>query len=281
MALTLETFTVLGLPGTLNWYIWLAGLSTFFIYNLHYYKKISGGKEHNRLQWGLRHRRFQLYSIIGSLLLMLGGIITHHTQIFFYNGRLHYSSLTGFFIIAILSLAYSHPFTQRKKKTLRQIGWLKMVTLSFVWSFATSILPVLMLPPDVQATDTVLLLSLFSHRFFFIASLAILFNVYDYREDKEENIRTIAVIAGPAKTLHYCKWVMLLLNTVAALWLIMQMADIHWPVNIALAIPIMVLWWLYHFFRQGNTEADFYLRHDGLMLVKALLLIFATRIIYC
>lgn len=271
---------MLQLPATLHWYIGLAGLSTFFIYNFHYYQKISGGKEDNRLQWGLQHRRFQLYCIAGSLLLITAGIIIHYKQVFFYNGRFNYSSLTGFVLIAVLSLAYSHPVAQRKKKPLRQIGWLKMAILSFVWSFATTVLPVLMLPPDMEARDVSLLLSLFTHRFFFIASLAILFNVYDYREDKEENIKTIAVIAGPATTLRYGKWILLVLNIVAALWLVMLLPDTNWAIEVALAIPIMVLWWLYHSFRQGNTEADFYLRHDGLMLVKALLLIFAIRFLH-
>jgi 4-hydroxybenzoate polyprenyltransferase len=150
-----------------------------------------------------------------------------------------------------------------------------MVSLSFIWSFTTVVLPVLMWPGE-DVTGTIQLSVLFFHRAFFIAALSVLFNINDYDEDKKDGIRTIAVIAGPSKTLKYGKWIMIIVNISASLLLIHFFRLYQLFYYAAIFIPVVLLFFLYLFFKPGTDEASFAARYDGLMIVKALLLIFAV-----
>ena len=114
------------------------------------------------------------------------------------------------------------------------------------------------------------------HRFFFIAALSLLFNINDYAEDKKDGIKTIAVLIGPVKSLRYGKWVMTVLNVAAAFLLWYYFELLHPIYFAALLLPVVLLFLLFHRFLALKDEALFVIRYDGLMIVKALLLIFAV-----
>lgn len=211
-----------------------------------------------------------------SLLLIIGGVIYHYPSIFEKNGQFNYRNLAWFIIIPLLALGYSYPLNPWNKKSLRQIGWLKMASLSFIWSFTTVVLPVLMLPSaTTRSVDNIYVVILFIHRFFFIAALSLLFNINDYDEDKKDDIKTIAVLIGPLKSLRYGKWLMTFLNIVAAFLLLYYFELLNPVYFAALLLPVILLFLLYHRFSASKNEAIFVIRYDGLMIVKALLLIFA------
>jgi 4-hydroxybenzoate polyprenyltransferase len=153
-----------------------------------------------------------------------------------------------------------------------------MVSLSFIWSFTTVVLPVLMWP-DENYTGTIQLPVLFIQRFVFIAALSILFNVNDYEEDKKDGIKTIAVMAGPAKTLQYGKWILTIINISASILLVHYFQLTHPLYYTAILLPVVLLFFLYHFFKPATDEAAFAIRYDGLMILKAMLLIFAVLIL--
>jgi 4-hydroxybenzoate polyprenyltransferase len=122
------------------------------------------------------------------------------------------------------------------------------------------------------------LLVLFLHRFFFMASLCVLFNINDYEEDKADGVNTIAVLLGPAAALQKGKWLGLWLHLLTSAWLLLAfqlLQPVYYP---ALLIPIALVFLAFHRFRKAGEEAFFVLRYDGLMIVKALLLIFALLI---
>ena len=152
-----------------------------------------------------------------------------------------------------------------------------MASLSFIWSFTTVVLPVLMFPTaNTGYAGNNYVVILFIHRFFFIAALSLLFNINDYAEDKKDGIKTIAVLIGPLKSLRYGKWVMTILN-VAAAFLLWYYFTVNNAVYItALLLPVILLFLLFHRFLALKDEAIFVIRYDGLMIVKALLLIFAV-----
>ncbi len=277
---TYETFCLLHLPASLNWYLLLIFLCTIFVYSLHYFVKSTKEKNDTRLVWCRANRKLLQLIILLSFLLIAGGIFYHFKSIFITGGDFNYRNLAWFIIIPLLSLAYSHPLNPWNKKSLRQIGWLKMASLSFIWSFTTVILPVLMLPDPVTGLlENKYALVLFANRFFFIASLSLLFNINDYEEDKQDDIKTIAVLLGPVKSILYGKWVMLLLNAAAA-FLLLRFFELNNPVFFAaLLTPVIITFLLYQQFSPMKDETVFVIRHDGLMIVKAMLLIFALLIL--
>jgi 4-hydroxybenzoate polyprenyltransferase len=276
--LTWETFVLLQAPVWLYWYLPLIFFSVLFIYNLHYYQKIKPGDGSDRYKWVFKYRHFSLGLMINCLLFITGGVALKFKDVFTENGKLRYLYIFLFAGILLVSLAYSHPIIPFTKKTLRQAGWLKLLLLGFVWAFATTILPVMMLYKLELTKDNTQLVALFVHRFIFIASIAVLFNIRDYAEDKKDNIKTIAVVAGPQQTLLYGKWITLVLNTVAGICLAGSFSFKQPAIIFSLVLPALLIFALYHFFKPGQDEAVFVWRHDGLMLLKALLLIFALKL---
>jgi 4-hydroxybenzoate polyprenyltransferase len=153
-----------------------------------------------------------------------------------------------------------------------------MASLSFIWSFTTVVLPVLMLPENMYSyPENKQVAVLFFHRFFFIAALSFLFNINDYEEDKKDGIKTFVVLLGPGKSLQYGKWIMSLANAITAV-LLLNFFKLNQPVYYAaLLIPVILLYLLYQRFSARKDEAAFVIRNDGLMIIKALLLIFAVQ----
>jgi 4-hydroxybenzoate polyprenyltransferase len=279
LALTVETFILLKLPASINWYLLLLFLCTVFVYNLHYFQKSKKDKTDDRLRWCRQHKNWLFISIIASALLIAGGVIFHFNLIFLKGGALNYSNLALFIGIPLLALGYSHPLTPWNKKGLRQTGWFKIISLSFTWSFTTTVLPVLMLLPGKTIPITGITLTvLFIHRFFFIAALCVLFNINDYEEDKADGVKTLAVLLGPERSLRQGKWLALLLNSFSSLWFIDYFHMHSIPFYIAIFIPVGLLFYSYYRFYPAKDEAIFIIRYDGLMIVKALLLIFALLI---
>jgi len=279
-ALTAETYTVLGLPLALYWYILLLFLSTVFVYSLHYYAKLKkpDSKEDQRLRWYFYHRRLLPVMIVSSAILIAGGVLFHANAIFFPGGTFSWLNLSCFILVPLLSLAYSHPFRlfrSDKKTTLRQFGLLKLLLLAFTWAFTTTILPVIMLAPGALAAHP-LLLPLFIQHFVFIGALSVLFNVRDYEEDKRDHIRTLAVVLGPATTLRKAGRLAVLVNTVVNGWLLWNMHTWSEWLVAALFIPVILLWLGFNNFPEDADESLFIIRFDGLMILKAALLIFAV-----
>ena len=276
LALTYESFLLLHLPSSLNWYLLLIFLCTIFIYSLHYFVKLKKNKTDDRLDWCRQNKKLLSWLIILSSIFIAGGVIYHFNSIFGPAGHFNYSNLTWFIVIPLLALGYSYPFIPWNKKSLRQIGWLKMASLSFIWSFTTVALPVLMLPDKGDLyTRNFFVPVLFLHRFIFIAALSFLFNIRDREEDNRDGIKTLAVILGQTLSLSFGKWAMTILNIFFA-FLLLWCFELQDPAHyVAAFIPVVLLFFLYHRFSPMRNEAAFVLRNDGLMLVKALLLIFA------
>lgn len=274
LVLTWETFYLLQLPLSLNWYLLLMFLCTLFVYSLHYFVKSNKPKNDSRLAWCRKNKKLLSAIIFLSFILIAGGVAWHYRSIFLIGEKFNYRNLAWFIIIPLLSLGYSYPLNPWNKKSLRQNGWLKMISLSFIWSFTTVVLPVLMWPGE-NVTGTIQLPVLFFHRAFFIAALSVLFNIHDHEEDKKDGIKTLAVLLGPHKSLQYGKWVMLLMNIVMV-FLLIYFFTLNQPVFFAvLLIPVVLLFLLYQYFSPRQDEVIFAIRNDGLMIVKALLLIFA------
>jgi 4-hydroxybenzoate polyprenyltransferase len=279
LALCAETFLLLQLPPSIDWFLLLLPLSTLFVYGLHYFRKTGKSQSDARLDWCRKNKLVLLFLLAASGIGVAAAVVYYRKEIFLINGNLNYINLFFFLVIPLLSLGYSHPFIPRMKKGIRQVGWLKLVLLSFIWSFTTTLLPVLMINNQEVLPHTFLQLSiLFLHRFFFVAGLCVLFNINDVKEDEADGVKTIAVMLGPEKTLARGKWLFFLLNTIFAI-LLLAVFTLYYPLfYIAVSIPVALVFLQFRYFKTGTNEADFVLRTDGLMIVQALLLIFALLI---
>jgi 1,4-dihydroxy-2-naphthoate octaprenyltransferase len=279
LALAFETFVLLDIPVSNNWFLLLVFLCTIFIYSLHYYIKSLSEKNDSRLTWCRNNRALLLAILFSSFFFSIGGVVYHYRSIFFSGNQFSYRNLIWFALIPVLALAYSYPVIPWKNKSLRQVGWLKMASLAFTWSFTTVILPVLMPEQTVHMNSTpVHIIVLFLNRFLFIASVGFLFNIKDYQEDKEDNIATAAVLLGPHRSLLVGKWLSFSSNILSGV-LVIYFFDLYSPAYYAaVMLPAILLFLSFHSFSFSTEEAPFVIRYDGLMIIKALLLIFAVAI---
>ncbi len=279
LALTFETFVLLDIPVSNNWFLLLVFLCTVFIYTLHYYIKSKTRKTDSRLDWCRRNSNLFFIILLLSFFLSVGGVAYHYKAIFFKEEKFNYRNLAWFGIIPVIALAYSYPIIPWKSKSIRQVGWLKMASLAFIWSFTTVILPVLMLDEQGNSDYPVTkIIALFINRFFFIAALGFLFNINDYEEDKDDNIQTMVVLLGPSKSIYLGKWLSAGINILTGLSLIYYFGLYQPAFFAAIILPPLLLFFSFHNYKFSTEEAPFVLRHDGLMIIKALLLIFAIAI---
>lgn len=268
-SLIYETGFLLHLIPGYDWYALLIFCCVLNIYTFHYYLKSRKINTDKRLQWYVENRVLIL-SLLISVSFLITYLIISHFNLLFSKSNIFWSLL-----IPVLSIAYSFPFLSGGK-ALRHFGWLKLPLLSFVWSFATVVLPVFYSEKSNMNLSQVL--SLFANRFFFIMALAMLFNVRDYEEDKKDKVVTPAVAFGPQKILFYGKGLMIFINIITGL-LVCRYFNLHFTLQyIAVIIPVLFLFLLFHFFRFSRNEIEFSILHDGLIPVKALLLIFAASI---
>jgi 4-hydroxybenzoate polyprenyltransferase len=280
LALTYESFLILQLPSTAYWYLPAIFCSTLFIYTLHYYQKSFTDKADNRLDWVRKNKTFCQFILIASFALLLFLLFFNFNLIF--NGtELHkVRVLVLIFFTIVLSLGYSSKLFFSKKKSLRQIGWLKLPLLSFVWSFSTVALPALFAGSETNFyTNHFHMPVLFLQRFTFMMALCGLFNINDCEEDKKDGIETFAVTYGKTFSLKTGKWFFGLLNLATGLLLLKSFEWTHWLLYAAVLLPALLIFISYHTLQENTRKEIFTLKYDGLMLIKAGLLIFALRAI--
>jgi len=265
-SLVYSTVYVLQFSPIPHWFASLVFCCTMNIYTFHYYLKRLKEENDERLNW------YRKYKYIIQLLLVAGFIaivvlVIRHSPILFSKKNIVWT-----IAIPLLSLAYSFPFLPGNK-ALRHIGWLKLPVLSIVWSFCAVWLPVFYSGNSYKSSQVFVL---FFDSLVFIMALCILFNVRDYAEDKQDNVITPAVALGPSVILNKGKWLVAGLNVLTAIFLIRAFHFSN-PIQIAaVLLPVGLVFILFQYFRFDRSEMQFVFLHDGLMPIKALLLIFAA-----
>lgn len=102
--------------------------------------------------------------------------------------------------LAILTIFYSIPVFGNKKQLfrLRELPYLKIFLIAFVWSAVTILLPVIQ-SDMLFKTDHVV--AILVERFFFIFAIAIPFDIRDMETDKNEGLKTIPHLINEKKAM--------------------------------------------------------------------------------
>jgi 4-hydroxybenzoate polyprenyltransferase len=85
--------------------------------------------------------------------------------------------------LALFTIAYTLPLIKRKEKfvRLREVTYMKVFTVAFVWSFVTVIIPMLEFSKGVSLIE---ILIIFLRRFLFIYAITIPFEIRDVEREK-------------------------------------------------------------------------------------------------
>lgn len=153
---------------------------------------------------------------------------------------------------------------------LRNIGWLKPFLIGYVWAGAVGLFPIsfLMTEEKVQAVPNGLMLWLFLKNWMFCAVNAILFDLKDYADDANKEIKTFVVRVGIRKTI-FLIIIPLLLTGFISFLLFASYHHFHMAVILVNTIPFLLLIYIAFTMQQRKGILYYLIVIDGVLLVKA------------
>lgn len=101
--------------------------------------------------------------------------------------------------IAAITVFYSLPVFGNKRSIfrLREIPYLKIFLIAFVWASSTIILPIIQSTNTFNKTDVITMLI---ERFFFVFAITIPFDIRDVEADKQAGLKTIPLLLTENKS---------------------------------------------------------------------------------
>ena len=249
----IETNILLGLPlNSFSFYCFVFG-ATLMQYNLHYSTKKIAVKNSERLQWSQKNKKAHFYLLIIGGLLILFSFFSFH--------------LKHFIILACLgaiSFLYSFPFLPvGKRRRIKDYGFLKIVTLSLLWTLVTVWFPV-----NTMHVNNWLFFLVFVKRFIFMFVLCLLFDLRDIEIDRKEKINTLPVKLGKNQSynLSYALLIIFLALSLVKYFYVPQM-----PFLIAMVISSIITLLIIERTKKTNSDFIYLAGIDGMMLLQAVL----------
>jgi 4-hydroxybenzoate polyprenyltransferase len=199
VAMVFTTFAIINLPVRFTRFTIFIAACTFFIYSFHRISFLLDYSRPKRLYRSLINQKknpaFISSAFAFSFLLV---------QMFFLKA----DEILILLPVLVLSFLYTVPLlsvksppdnnlnsslSPVKKVRIRELLFLKIPILAFVWAISTVVLP---LTEQNISIFSPLTLWMLVNRFLFIFALCIPFEVRDYEFDKNSNVRTLPVVYG-------------------------------------------------------------------------------------
>lgn len=251
VAMVYQTVHLLHLDGTPDDLYAFVFWATMSSYNFHWYLTPGAYSSNERAGWSTRHKNLEL-----GLFLFSGLGAAYY--LFFLHA---YAGWIG--IGVLLTFLYTAPKIPLKPfQYLQHIAVGKTLFLTAVWTYITTILPVVV--SGSSFTLAAFLLTL--HRFFLIYAICIIFDYRDRDQDRKAGIRSLVVYLderGNDRLFYGCCGVALLAT--------LTLLACHYEVTIvlAMAVPILITLLLYPEGKRSRSDYLFYFVLDGLMAFSA------------
>lgn len=240
------------IPLSFSFYYFLF-FSTLTSYSFHWYFTSPEPPFTGRMQWLLHHQRVHL-------VLFCIGI---GTSIYFFTEFL--SFWYWFIPAAVMTFLYSAPKIPLPAfKQLRKIAIGKTAFLAFIWTYATTALPLIV--TGQHFTGQMLLFSL--SRFCLLYAICILFDYRDRIYDTANGIRSLITCLSPKKVFQLF-WLSLFLCLLFTIFLLGTRLPV--AACIILIIPVFITAALKKRAVTQPTDPLYYFVLDGVMAVSAVL----------
>ncbi len=257
--LTVETQIQLGLVPQWRPYLFIVFFATLFEYNLHRLVTLLLVKDaiHSEKHAWVRENQKVFYTLmIISTMAFLFVLWIAKTKV-----------LLTLAPIALLTLFYSIPVARSKGYIfrLREVPYLKLFLIAFVWSAVTILLPVV--HAEISFNRAYVLL-LFAERFLFILAIAIPFDVRDMETDRKANLKTLPLLLNEDRSRRVSYFALLAFSVLVLFHYSWQS---EWSIIVPLLTTAIITFFLLHSSRM--REKPFY-HHgylDGTMLLQGLL----------
>lgn len=273
IALSVESCLQLRLPLNSFMYYSILFCATVFYYTYAYLGPLGSGYPNNpRKAWYKRNHKYIIRSqqILFFLCLGLGIYFIYKNSRAIRDLSIEYwiagiiIALGGIFYYGLLPRSFY-------KINLRNTGWLKAFIIGFVWACCANVLSfiVVQIETGPHNVEMVLLLWLFVKNWMFCTVNAIIFDIKDYADDSNQQLKTFVVSVGLRKTIFF---VLLPLIVVGLFSLIAFTASRNYGVltigfNLLPFILLLMIAWS----MQRPHKILYYLVViDGLIFLKAL-----------
>ncbi|MCW3128351.1 MAG: hypothetical protein JWO03_4009 [Bacteroidetes bacterium] len=235
-----------------------------------------------RSEWYRSHQVLARYSLF--ILFILCAIISAVILGRYFHNILHLPPLywTMMALILLASVLYYGLLPRSLIKiNLRNTGWLKAFVIGFVWAGCVSLAPLVMLQIEgvKETVDPILVVGLFIKNWMFCTVNAIMFDMKDYEDDSNKQLKTFVVRFGIHKTISF---VLIPLSLIGVVALIAFAQYRHFgliPILINL-IPFLLLLIVSYSMHQRKSIFYYLIVIDGVVLIKALCGILAMQFIY-
>lgn len=259
--LAFETQIQLGMKPQLHPYVFIIFFATLFEYNIHRLILVLTNKDglnHDRHSWIKKNPEQFYFVVFFSIIGFLASILLAKVQVLFALAP-----------IGLLTIFYSLPFFKKIKYVfrLREIPFLKIFLISFVWSVVTILLPIIQSNITYDKGHILLMLI---ERFIFVFAITIPFDIRDISDDRVSGLKTIPILIGQKKSIAVAN-ISLLLFTIICL--------VHYPMyKLTFILPGLILSALTTlFFLNNKALRSLYYYHygilDGTMILQGFLVI--------
>lgn len=261
MLLTVSAQIQLGMPPQWHPYLFFIFFATLFEYNLHRLITVLTNDEalkSDKHQW-VRENRKKFYMLMFS---SVAGFIIAACMA-------KKEVLLAFMPLGIVTLFYSVPVSGNRRHLLRlrEIPYLKIVLIAAVWSASTILLPVIQAHEKFNSAKVILLLI---ERFFFIAAIAIPFDIRDMEADRHSGLRTLPLLLGKknARIISYLSLMVFFLISVLHYPYSQQ-----WYIILASGISAFTTYLFISLKTVRKMNIYYYGVLDGTMLIQGLLVL--------
>lgn len=273
VALSLETAFQLNLPLNSWPYYLLLFCTTVFYYTIAYSGPVAPKVSANpRTEWYRLHYRFVRASQV--VLFGICAVTGSWYLIENFQGVLHlppyYWLMLG--VVPLAAIMYYGLLPKSLISfNLRRTGWLKAFVIGFVWAGCVNFFPVaaLRVEQGVTVAEPLLMLWLFTKNWMFCTVNAIMFDMKDYEDDANIELKTFAVRMGLRKTIYAVLIPLLLVGLVSFLAFAVY-RHFGIPTILFNIVPFVCLLAVAFSLQRKQSILFYLIVIDGLLLVKAL-----------
>ncbi|MBK9271758.1 MAG: UbiA family prenyltransferase [Saprospiraceae bacterium] len=256
----------MGLPIEFHPYLFLVFFSTIFVYNLNRIANLIKPKESLESEnhiW-VKNNLF-LFKVINTAAVagIIVSLLLVKIEVFIFVIPL-----------AIVTYLYSFPIKINSHFAfrLRNLPYLKIFLIAWVWSCTTVILPVVFSKSDFTSIQ---LMSIWIMRFLFVLAITIPFDIRDLKADRLAGIKTIPTLVGEQKAIQLSSLILILVFMLSII-----NDAIHQTYGIGVAIAVSMIVGLVAIRNSKIRKLSYY--HygilDGCILLQSILVIIADHI---
>ncbi len=259
--LTIETQIELGMKPQWHPYLFIIFFATLFEYNIHRLITVITNKEalnSDKHKW-VRENLKEFYLMV---FISVAGFVC----VAFLAKK---EVLVTLAPIAAITLFYSLPVFGNKRTIfrLREIPYLKIFLIAFVWASSTILLPIIQSNNTFNVTYVVAMLA---ERFFFVFAITIPFDVRDIEADKQAGLKTIPLMLNEKKSLAISYLSLLIFFAIS--FFHYQMLN-YWFIILSLGISALTTFIFLKSEKIRNLTYYHYGILDGTMLLQGLLVL--------